>query len=172
MKKTLAVLIVALLSIGAFAAINLGTSLVIHATDVGDGKVTLPGASFKAAIPINDDVGLSLDAQVVLLGLDDKAGLLSLDFYINIISDPDLVSIKLLVPMGFLFDTVDGSPDTAFGDIHVAAGLGLELSAPLSEKLALTGTLKAFRVQSYPANNFVSGIFEYFTGGLGVVWSF
>ena len=172
MKKTLAVLILTLLSVGAFATVYVGSGLVIHATDVGTGKVTLPGASFRAEIPFNSNVGLSLDAQVALLGIDNKVGLLSLDFYVNLFSDPDLVSVRLLVPMGLLFDTVDGVPDTVAGDIHISAGLGLELSAPLSDKMALIGTVKALSVQNYPANDFIPGFFEYLTGGLGIVWSF
>ncbi|MBO8167109.1 MAG: hypothetical protein H0Z25_07830 [Kosmotoga sp.] len=172
MKKTLAVLILTLLSVGAFATVYVGSGLVIHATDVGTGKVTLPGASFRAEIPINSNVGLSLDAQVALLGIDKKAGLLSLDFCINLFSDPDLVSVRLLFPMGLLFDTVDGVPDTVIGDIHIAAGLGLEFSTPLSSNMALIGIVKGLSVQNYPANLYVPGFFEYFTGGLGVVWSF
>lgn len=171
MKKTLAVLIVALLSLSAFASINIGTGLVIHATNEGDGKLALPGASLKAEIPICNYVGLSFNAQLALLGYGDMFDLFGLDLYVYLFSDPDLVSVKLLVPVGLLFNSDYCSPETVLGDMHTSLGLGLELSAPLSENLSLAGTFRAVGVQNYPADLYVPGIFEYFIVELGVIWS-
>ncbi|AKI96891.1 hypothetical protein [Kosmotoga pacifica] len=172
MKKTFAVLILALLSTWAFATVYIGSGVIMHATDVGTGKVTLPGIMLRVEMPLNDNVGFSLNAEFAMLSVDNKAGALTFDFYFNLLSDPDLVSVRLLLPLGLIFDTVDGNPDTAFGDPHIAAGLGLELTAPIGKNIALLGTIKGLRVKDYPANLYSPVFFEYFTGGLGLVWSF
>ncbi|ACR80368.1 MULTISPECIES: hypothetical protein [Kosmotoga] len=175
MKKGLLLVLLSLIIASfSFANILVGGGLVLHATKLETGKVSLPGGSLSIQIPLAENYGFILNGEIAMRALNNKAAFGSVDLYYTITEIPGGIAINALGVLGILVDTVDGEPDIpGVGDLHVAPGVGMQIIAPVMNDLYLSGFFRFMWVKDYPANLYIGqGLPEYFTSGLQVIWTF
>ena len=175
MKKCLLFVLLSLIIASlSFANVLVGGGLVTHATKLETGKVSLPGGSLSIQLPIAEDYGIILNGEIAMIALNNKAAFGSIDLYRTIAKIPGGLTVNALFVGGILIDTVDGAPDIpGVGDLHLAPGFGLQIIAPVTNDLYLSGFFRFMWVKDYPANLYIAqGLPEYFSSGLQIIQTF
>ncbi len=179
MRTVLLALLITVFASVALGYFSIESGAVVHASwyeaEYSSEPWIAPGLSLAGIYELSDRSSLGLTGEFVMIGLDNYAGLATLDYRLVAYRMTNS-ALQLGVAFGLLLDTIPGGTgliedwDT---HLHLALGPRLvalgEITNRLDFKVTLTGLFVGLYLSDYPSE---MPVLDYLTLGVSIAYVF